>query len=55
MGCLNFELFVEFFELCNCGLLPKKFTFAILSACAKSVEVNYGKQIHVLLIRLDLR
>ncbi|KAJ0086317.1 hypothetical protein Patl1_08142 [Pistacia atlantica] len=49
-----FEHVVKSFGLlCNSGVLPNEFTFAmVLSACAKAVDVNYaGHQLHTVIIK----
>lgn len=51
-----FEHVVQSFGLlCNCGVLPNEFTFAmVLSASAKLVDVNYGRQIHCHVVKFGV-
>lgn len=50
----SFEnVFKSFGLLCNRGGVPNEFTFAIvLSACSKSMDVSYGRQLHCHVIEL---
>ncbi|XP_011623537.1 pentatricopeptide repeat-containing protein At3g09040, mitochondrial [Amborella trichopoda] len=50
----SFEETAKIFELMNQeGVAPNQFTFAIvLSACAKSRELNQGKKVHSIVIKL---
>ncbi|KAL5776731.1 hypothetical protein ACOSP7_009657 [Xanthoceras sorbifolium] len=46
----------SFALLCNSGVLPNEFTFAmVLSACARSVDISYGRRIHCKVIKFGLQ
>lgn len=43
----------SFGSMRNCGVLPNQFTFAIgLSACARLIDVEFGKQVHCDVIKI---
>ena len=50
------EKVVESFgSMRNCGVLPNEFTYAIvLSACARLVDVVYGRQVHCSVVKMGL-
>lgn len=52
----NWEKVVRCFgALRDCGVLPNEFTFAIaLSACARLMDIELGKQVHCSVIKLGL-